>query len=144
MTSMRKYEYIYRFDKIIHNPHKFACSQLARLQRIPYLEASNNNVIKGLELVTEKSKRNNRLFSTFEVLINQICDFKIAIDKFEIKLQEFPSRKYPYVILVISQSDIKINRESFYPSSAEIDKVFKIMGDILSIRKGCKVKFMHE
>ena len=141
---MKKYEYIYRFDKIIYNPHKFSCSQLARLQRISYLEASNNNLIRSLELITQKSKRNNRLISTFEFLINQICDFKIEIDKFEIKLQEFPSRKYPYVILVISQNDIKINKESFYPSPAEIDKVFKIMGDILSINKGCKVKFIHD
>ena len=141
---MQKHKYIYRFDKVIYNPHKFSCSQLARLQRIPYLEASNNSVFRVLELETKKSKKNNRLISTFEVLINQICDFKIEIDKFEIKLQEFPSRKYPYVILVISHNDIKINRESFYPSSAEIDKVFKIMGDILSTRKGCKVKLIQE
>ena len=139
---MQKHEYIYRFDKVIYNPHKFSCSQLARLQKIPYLEASNNRLIKGLELETKKYKKYNRLISTFEVLINQICDFKIEIDKFEIKLQEFPSRKYPYVILVISHNDIKINREAFYPSSAEIDKVFKVMGDILSISRGCKVKLI--
>lgn len=139
---MQKHEYIYRFDKVIYNPDKFSCSQLARLQKIPYIEASNNRLIKGLELETKKYKKYNRLISTFEVLINQICDFKIEIDKFEIKLQEFPSRKYPYVILVISHNDIKINKESFYPSSAEIDKVFKIMGDILSVNNGCKVKLI--
>lgn len=135
-------EYIYRFDKIKYNPGKFACTRLSKIMRIPYIEASNNSIIKGLENVTEKIKRNKNLISIFEVLINQICDFKIEIDKFEIKLQEFPTRKYPYVVLLIPLNGVQIKKDGFYPSTDEIDKVFKIMGDILSIRKGCKVKFI--
>ena len=139
---MKTYEYIYRFDKIIYNPHKFSCLRLASLQRLPYMEVSNNSVIKSLEIITEKTKKNNRLVSTFEVLINQICDFRIEIDKFEIKLQEFSIRKYPYVVLLIPHDAIQVKKDSFYPSIEEVDRVFKIMGDILSIREGCKVKFI--
>ena len=128
-------KYTYAFGRIIWNPHKFACERLSKIRRKSFLETGNEQ-IKGHLL--NYCKKENGKKSLFEKQINQICDYKIVIDNFEISTKT--SKSKANIILIINWSEIRVLKE-WTPSDEQVDKAFKIMSEVLSLSTGCKVKF---
>ena len=129
--------YIYKFGKKIWNPHKFHCERLSKITRKTFLETSNEQTTKNLLHYCHKESNKKSLF---ERQINNFCDFQIEIVEFKITSKILDKNKNPNVVLIIEDKNIKVHKE-WTPDFVLVDRVFKIMGDIMSIKNGCNIKF---
>lgn len=130
-------KYTYAFGRIIWNPHKFACERLSKITRKSFLETGNEQIKNHL---LHYCKKENGKKSLFEKQINNLCDFQIEIDEFEITSKILGKNKNQNMVLIIDGENIKVHKE-WTPDYVLVDKVFKIMADIFSLKMGCTVNF---